>query len=140
MNLDAQSEPTKQRDHDSGSRDDSAELTVTLSRSLLKKLVSKAEAERIPVSDFACELLAEGLVLRAWEIMERKSTLKAAHSNHAGGGGRSSGRGGNRGSGNHGYPRRGGGPSGGRRGGHRAILEDSANFLEYVRAQEKRQR
>lgn len=51
-------------------------VAVKLSKALKSRLVYKAESEGLTVSEFCEELLAEGMVLRAWEIMERKATLK----------------------------------------------------------------
>ena len=52
-------------------------LTLTLSDSLVRKLKQKAQQEGVKLNDFVTELIAEGLVLRAWEIMERKNTMRS---------------------------------------------------------------
>ena len=128
-------------------------LTINLSRALYKKLKSKAQVEGVSPQDLASELLAEGLVLRAWEIMERKSTMRqnSGGGNYNQGGNRSghkqsyrngSQNGYNRGrSSNHNnsnYSNSNNNNSQHRRGNYQHILEDSANFLEYVRNQEKK--
>ena len=126
-------------------------VKVNLSKSLHNKLKHKAQAEGVSLEDFASELLAEGLVLRAWEIMERKSTMRQNangntynnsnnrshhkqsyrnnNSNNNGYRGRSASQSNGHFNGQHGA---------GRRGNYQHILEDNANFLEYVRSQEKK--
>ncbi|MFK7825000.1 MAG: hypothetical protein AB8G05_12640 [Oligoflexales bacterium] len=128
-------------------------LTISLSKALYKKLKSKASVEGVSPQDLASELLAEGLVLRAWEIMERKSTMRQSSNggNYNQGGNRSghkqsyrngSQNGYNRGrSSNHNnsnYSNSNNNSGQNRRGNYQHILEDSANFLEYVRNQEKK--
>lgn len=106
-------------------------FSLPLSKTLARKVQQKAADEGVTPEELLCELIAEGLVLRAWEIMERKSTMR---------GGRQQG------SGN--FNQKGGGryrDQKGRRNfnkGNRtergtALLEDRAAFLEYVRNQEK---
>ena len=124
---------------------------IRLSRALHRKLLSKAQTEGVSPQDLARELLSEGLVLRAWEIIERKNTMRSSAGNNFGqGSGRNQSKGGHRNShqqGGHNYGRNrqnnyNGHPSGGghngRRGNFNHILEDSANFMEYVRSQEKK--
>lgn len=128
---------------------------IRLSRALHKKLLSKAQMEGVTPQDLARELLSEGLVLRAWEIVERKNTMRSStqgnnfsqNSNNSNG--RNQGKTGYRnnnsqGSSN-GYNRNrqnnySNNSSSGhnRRGNFNHILEDSANFMEYVRNQEKK--
>ena len=135
-------------------------LSLKISHSLHRKLLAKAEAEGVGIDEFAGELLAEGLVLRAWEIMERKATMRGAQpSSHHGPsqnrspnrGFRSTGPGPAHGNGardpglqNQGSPRHQRGPSQGggfggkdRRAAYRQIMDDNASFLDYVRKQEK---
>lgn len=117
-------------------------LKLKLSRSLMKKLHQQAEDEGLSIEDFVSELLAESVVLRAWEIVERKNQMRQpsgnsvqsnqrsqnmgnSGSNH----GNNSGRGGNR--------RHRGGMSHGR---YQSIMDDKATFLEYVRNQERSRR
>ena len=100
---------------------------LPISRSLARKVQQKAADEGVSPEELLCELVAEGLVLRAWEIMERKSTMS--------GGGRQQ----NFNQKNRFREQK------GRRGFNRgnraekgtALLEDRAAFLEYVRSQEK---
>lgn len=102
-------------------------LVLPLSKALLKKIEQKATDEGVTVTELACELIAEGLVLRAWEIMERKSAMRGTSSSNSY-------------SKNNRYREQ-----KGRRNFNRSnrneknnnILEDRAAFLEYVRNQEK---
>jgi hypothetical protein len=136
-----------------------APLTVSLSAALRAKLASVAADEGVDLGTLVAELLAEGVTLRAWEIIERKSAMRGAshprdpqprpgggrpplrgntpQSGHDGGNGRSYGQGQNGGrAGPRGpKPRQG-------HGAHQAgyWMEDKAAFLEYVRNQEKRGR
>lgn len=112
---------------------DSNTITVKLSQSLIKKIARQAEEEGISVNDFASELLSEGVVLRAWEILERKNQLRGSSGSSQGGQGRSQQ---NRGSGGRQKGHR-GGMSHGR---YQAIMDDKATFLEYVRNQERSRR
>jgi hypothetical protein len=122
------------------------QLIVNLSHSLLRKLKEQALDEGISLEEFVTELLSEGVVLRAWEIVERKNQMKG-HNPSAG-----SGMGGNN---RHSMPNgnqsgnsnRNGNQRGGNKG-HRGmshmryqtIMEDKATFLEYVRNQERTRR
>ena len=125
-------------------------LTVHLSQSLHRKLLQKSQLEGVALDDFVSELLAEGLVLRAWEIMERKSTMqKPSLSNNGSNGGRqnnnrfrnSGNNGKDGGNQNGGFRGRNGQQNGmNRRMNYNQIMDDSANFLEYVRSQEKKQK
>ena len=54
-------------------------LTFSLSQTLVKKLKSKALSEGVSPEELVSELISEGLVLRAWEIMERKSAMKSSN-------------------------------------------------------------
>jgi hypothetical protein len=128
-------------------------LSVGLSESLYRKLAQKAHGEGVSLEEMARELLAEGVVLRAWEILERKMMMRTSGNSHGGfqqSEGRSRGPSRNpmQSSGMHNKPRNGGGsfqgganPSAPRRPSptqYRNILEDSANFIEYVRSQERK--
>lgn len=118
-------------------------LQIKLSRALIRKLKDQAADEGISLEEFVTELLAESVVLRAWEIVERKSQMKGNSGgnsqpmgNNRGNNGNSagpnnSGRGGNRGNKGH----RGMNPMR-----YQAIMEDKASFLEYVRSQERKGR
>lgn len=118
-------------------------LVLNLSATLVRKLTEKAQIEGVSVHDFASELLAEGLVLRAWEIVEKKNAMRGMNSNPPS-------------SQSNAYrnPKVGyrNNPSGHvkrmpesntknvSRQNYKNIMEDNANFLEYVRSQEKRDR
>ena len=138
-------------------------LSLKVSRALKKRLEMSARDEGVTVQDLASELLAEGLVLRAWEIVERKSAMRSGAGPAAGstqqhqqhqrqgnvrqghsGGGSSPNRHGGGGS-NSSAPNRHGGGGGGRMNKRHAnhaaslnVMEDKAAFLEYVRNQERK--
>ena len=60
-------------------------LTLKLSQSLIGKLKHSAQEEGIDIGALVAELLAEGITLRAWEIIERKSAMRgngAGNGNH----------------------------------------------------------
>ncbi len=121
-------------------------LHIKLSRSLIRKIKEQAADEGISMEEFVTELLAEGVVLRAWEIVERKNQMKGS------GGGPSMGSrgngnnvaGSNSGANNNNNNNRGGNRGKGQRGmnpmRYQAIMEDKASFLEYVRSQERKGR
>jgi hypothetical protein len=136
-------------------------INLLVSKTLKKRLEQSAREEGVSVDDLASELLAEGLVLRAWEIVERKSAMRSGgspqqqqqqqqrqgnvrqgHSNKPSGyqgGGNNAGRHGGGGGG-------GGGGAGRMNKRHAAhatslnVMEDKAAFLEYVRNQERKNR
>lgn len=129
----------------------SSTLNLEVSRALRKRLEMSARDEGVSVEDLASELLAEGLVLRAWEIVERKSAMRGGGSpqqihqqqqrqgNVRHGGGHGGNHGGNKqGGGNN---KHGGGRMNKRHAAHAAslnLMEDKAAFLEYVRNQERK--
>lgn len=101
---------------------------LPLSRALARKVQQKAVDEGVAPEELLCELVAEGLVLRAWEIMERKSTMRGGRPQNF------NQKGGNR----YREPKnRRSFNRGNRAEKGAAILEDRAAFLEYVRSQEK---
>ena len=114
-------------------------ITVNVSNTLKKKLAEVAADEGIDVDELAAELLGEGLVLRAWEIIERKAAMSV-------------GTGGNQIGKNNAYQSKGGyknqgnfkrgkkGNNGNKKNNYNRIMDDNANFLEYVRNQESRNR
>ena len=130
-------------------------LSLQISKTLKKRLEQSAREEGVSVDDLASELLAEGLVLRAWEIVERKSAMRSGgspqqqhqqqqrqgnvrqgHSNKPSGGYQ----GGGNNAGRHGG---GGGRMNKRHAAHATslnVMEDKAAFLEYVRNQERKNR
>lgn len=112
---------------------------LSLSRSLAKKIADKARDEGVSPQELACELLAEGLVLRAWEIMERKSTMRGepvGNYNKGPNRPRDNNKGANRPRGHHNKGQK----FNHNKGGGHNILDDRAAFLEYVRNQEKKRR
>ncbi|MBF0440908.1 MAG: hypothetical protein HQK54_03300 [Oligoflexales bacterium] len=121
---------------------DMGELRINLSRSLCKKIKQQAQEEGLTVNEYIMELLSEGVVVRAWEIVERKNQMRgqAHHSVHSqSNSSRNSASTGHvRG---HNNSRKGlhhrGGMTPGR---YQAIMDDKASFLEYVRNQERNSR
>jgi hypothetical protein len=118
--------------------DNSEQLRLKLSKSLIRKLREQAADEGIGLDEFVTELLSESVVLRAWEIVERKNQMK----------GGSPAMGNNRGNGPH-NPQQNRNNQGHRGNkGHRgmnhsryqAIMEDKGAFMEYVRGQERNRR
>ncbi len=120
-------------------------LTLRLSATLIRKLGEKAQIEGVSIQDFASELLSEGLVLRAWEIVEKKNAMRGVNAS-----GPSPSQGNNHRNqkfgyrnNQNGYVKRmpndsGSSPrSNSSRQSYKNIMEDNANFLEYVRNQEK---
>lgn len=114
-------------------------LTLRVSASLLGQLEAKAQDEGVGLAVLATELLAEGLVLRAWKSLEHQASRRPNYGNtrpHTPPGPRGprpGGRGPNnrreRGGNRRPDPRRGGN-----------IMDDQATFLEYVRTQERKRR
>lgn len=126
------------RDH---SNEVTGELNITLSRSLFKKVKSQAFEEGISISEYLVELISEGVIVRAWEIIERKSQMRNQPHNQVG----------NRNSGGVSHNRNGGGGHHNQRKGlhnrngmshgrYQSIMDDKATFLEYVRNQERNRR
>jgi len=112
-------------------------LQIKVSTSLRKKLKEQAEEEGIDLQEYITELLAESVVLRAWEIIERKSHMRGQppapqnqqnqnqnQNQRRGGGNNRQGKGNNRRGMSHSR--------------YQAIMDDKATFLEYVRNQEKK--
>lgn len=120
------------------------ELTLTISKSLRKRLEHSAREEGVSVDDLISELLAEGVVLRAWEIVERKSAMRGGSQNqqqhqhqHQQRQGNNRHGGGNK----QGNNKHGGGRMNKRHAAHATslnLMEDKAAFLEYVRNQERK--
>lgn len=156
----------------SGVENDKNPLTINVSNSLKKKITAKAQSEGVSIDELVSELIAEGLVLRAWEIMERKTAMRGSSlaSSYSNSSNRSQNRHGyrnsnqgnfnSRGRNNHGnqqqsqYKNQAGGGNSSNfngnqnsqgnswapRNNYKNIMEDSANFLEYVRNQERGQK
>ncbi len=115
------------------------QLHVKLSKSLIRKLREQAADEGIALDEFVTELLSESVVLRAWEIVERKNQMK----------GGSQPMGNNRSTGPQQQNRNNNQQQGQRNTkGHRGmnhsryqnIMEDKGAFMEYVRGQERTRR
>ncbi|MBI2601578.1 MAG: hypothetical protein HYW48_00865 [Deltaproteobacteria bacterium] len=120
-------------------KDNENVLSLHLSSALLRKLTEKAAVEGIGVNDLASELLAEGLVLRAWEIVEKKNAMRGP-SDQASQYGKNRGqKTGFRNNNNYGRKQT---DSSSRynQQSYKNIMEDGASFLEYVRSQEKGKR
>jgi hypothetical protein len=124
-------------------------LELRLSLSLYRKLHEKSREENIKVEELASELLAEGLVLRAWEIMERKNTMKGGNYSASSGNNRTQNRPYTRGNGASTYSNQTKvrTHSGNNQFQNKNVrrpkfshsdLNDGANFIEYVRSQEKK--
>ena len=116
-------------------------LVLNISSSLKRKLLDKSQREGISVEDLSTELLSEGVVLRAWEIIERKMTMNKSENSYF------------QKSQNNNYSRsknysdnsfksntRSSGYSNNqqRKPKYSKIMDDNANFMEYVRNQEKK--
>ena len=119
-------------------------LHLKVSKTLKDKLIQKAKSEGVSLEDFAGELLAEGLVLRAWEIMERKSAMSSgsgngnSHNNNKNHNNNNKNRYNNRHKRNNNNNRRFNNNNNGNFNGN--TMDDKANFMEYLRNQEVQQR
>ena len=122
---------------------------LKLTATLYRKLCEKSKKEGVTVNELASELLAEGLVLRAWEIMERKIAMKQpTHSNSVNNNSHSQVKQsyksfGNRSRNNYnsfqGNNKNNLSQQNNRRGKYsNRSVDDNANFIEYVRNQEKK--
>jgi hypothetical protein len=135
-----------------------APLSLRIGKSLLRKLTEYAQEEGVSREELAAELISEGIVLRAWEIVEKKATMRGgnAHSNN------NFNRNGNAAPGNQGnsvaghtqgHQQRFQHQQGGNKMAQRKLqrqarqhansmdlMSDKAAFLEYVRNQEKKRR
>ena len=117
------------------------QIRLKVSESLYQRVKFQAEDEGISINEFLIELISEGVVLRAWEILEKKATMRGATNSHQSFNG--SGNGNHRHGNNH-HRRNFNNQNNHRRGGlnnqrYQNIMEDKASFLEYVRNQEKQQ-
>jgi hypothetical protein len=54
-------------------------LTIRISKALHRKLRDNAREEGVTIDEMISELLAEGVVLRAFEIVERKHTMRGGN-------------------------------------------------------------
>lgn len=123
-------------------QDTSEQLRVKLSKSLVRKLREQAADEGIGLDEFVTELLSESVVLRAWEIVERKNQMKGGQPSM--GNGRGNGPNGpqqNRNNNNNSQGHRGNkGHRGMNHSRYQTIMEDKGAFMEYVRGQERNRR
>jgi hypothetical protein len=119
--------------------DNSEQLRVKLSKSLVRKLREQAADEGIGLEEFVTELLSESVVLRAWEIVERKNQMKGGQPSM--GNGRGNGPHNNSQQNRNGQGHRGNkGHRGMNHSRYQTIMEDKGAFMEYVRGQERNRR
>ena len=123
-------------------------LSLQISRALYFRMKYQAKEEGLTLEEFATELLAEGAVLRAWEIIEKKSQMRGIstqgngptgpnrNNSHQSGNRHNNAGGNNQNSGGN----RKNGPRGMSQSRYQSIMDDKANFLEYVRSQERNRR
>lgn len=121
-------------------------IILPLSKSLIAKLRKLSKAEGLSLESFAAELIAEGTVLRAWEILERKNHIRDSGNTHSNNNNNSYNNN-NRRNNRNDNPRHSNNKNNNNNNnnGHRSmnksrynsIMDDKANFLEYVRNQEK---
>ncbi len=127
------------------------QLVVKLSDALMKKLQSTALKENISVDTLVSELLGEGLVIRAWELIPKRSFMGESSQDYHGSYSSQNSQG-------RAKPpyNRGGHPNSVNKGpkfsngqgfspnkdnkkrNYKDIMSNNANFIEYVRSQEKR--
>ncbi len=118
---------------------DKQPLQIKVSAALIRKLTMQAQDEGVSLEEFIGELLAESVVLRAWEIVERKAQMRGGN---ASGNQQQAGNRNNQGQGGGRHNHKGGGGNRNTRNHQRyhTLMEDKAAFLEYVRNQERKQR
>lgn len=133
-------------------------LTIRISKALHRKIRDSAREEGVTIDEMISEMLAEGVVLRAWEIVERKHTMRGGNNNQ-GNFNRPQQNGNVNGNVSHGNSQQGSQQNrnqfqqGGNRHAQKKLqrqarqhanamdlLQDKAAFLEYVRNQEKKRR
>jgi hypothetical protein len=115
-------------------------LEIKISGSLYRKLKELSRSEGLTVDELANELVTEGCVVRAWELVERKAAMKTPVGNTTHNGGTHSGNGRSSPNFNSNNKQNYNPKSKQGRSNYNKIMEDNAHFLEYVRNQEKRQR
>lgn len=123
----ASEEALQRKDHSHHTPERTYELKLNVSKNLFRKVQQQAMDEGIAISDLLVEYITESVTLRAWEILERKAQMKQGPqtNNHNRGQPMSKKRPGGRGM----SP-----------GQYQSIMDDKANFLEYVRTQERNRR
>ncbi|WP_218110348.1 hypothetical protein [Oligoflexus tunisiensis] len=123
------------------SGDNSEQLRVKLSKSLVRKLREQAADEGIGLDEFVTELLSESVVLRAWEIVERKNQMKGGQPPMGNGRGNGPHNNNNSQQNRNGQGHRGNkGHRGMNHSRYQTIMEDKGAFMEYVRGQERNRR
>ena len=144
------SEEQEIQEKEVSSSPESHKIELSLSGSLYRKLLDKSKKEGVSFNELASELLAEGIVLRAWEIMERKSAMKGPNSSPQGQqrNPRQNYNRNNSNNNNNNYSSKGKYRSGGNNFQGKPQkkynkfsqqdMGDNANFIEYVRSQEKK--
>ena len=126
-------------------------LSLQISRALYFRMKHQAREEGLSLEEYAVELLAEGVVLRAWEIIEKKGQMRgvAASPGNSNAPRQQQGQGnsGNNARGHSQQQSQGSNNNNNRKGPGRmsqnryqSIMDDKANFLEYVRSQERNRR
>lgn len=132
-------------------------LTIRVSKILHRKLRDNAREEGVTIDELISELLAEGVVLRAWEIVERKHTMRGGNQGNFNRNQQNGNVNGNVASGNtqqgnqqhrNQFQQQGGNRQAQKKLQRQArqhanamdLLQDKAAFLEYVRNQEKKRR
>jgi len=138
--------------YDTRSEPTPAFLTVKMTRALIRRLTDSAREEGVSPEELAAELISEGVVLRAWEIVEKKATMRGGsqqgqnfnrpNSNNNGNVAQ------NQNNHNHQRPFQGGNKMAQKKLQRQArqhanamdLMADKAAFLEYVRNQEKKRR
>jgi len=115
-------------------------MSISLSKSLIKKLYSISKNEGVHPNDLARELIAEGLVLRVWEIFERDQTMRhhVNNQNHRNSYQNNGNRHFNKSQENH--RKKSFSSNRSNRSNYNTIMEDKGAFLEYVRSQERKTR
>ena len=111
---------------------DDALYKLKLSASLKTKIADLAEDEGLTEEEFLSELIAEGIVVRAYDQWERRQHMRGPGPQTAPSQGQQRRGGGNRNNRNN---------NNNRRGNHKRyqnLMEDNSSFLEYVRNQEKK--
>lgn len=131
------------------------DLTIRISKNLHRKLRDNAKEEGVSIDELISELLAEGVVLRAWEIVERKHTMRGGNQGNFNRNPQNGNVNGNVANGNsqQGNQQHRNQFQGGNRQAQKKLqrqarqhanamdlLQDKAAFLEYVRNQEKKRR
>ena len=147
MTIDADSNLNEENKNDSPIEKSTSDfLKIKISNKLFRTLSEKAKQEGLNPEELAHELIAEGLVLRAWEILERKSAMKGSSNygtNNNNTSSHKSSRTNNKHRGPNGAKNRTSFSPNHNKRHHKYtqasnILDNNANFIEYVRNQESK--